>query len=365
MSNPMIGNFSVDEIYNTVLTKGMSPSVANAFVGEWLLVNAGKARRVFNYSQAFNAVEAACTANFVRSFVHADWIDGESVVQASETPEEQGFNQRFHRLEADLDALGGNVALTFTCMANLRRELKNLLEEIRAELNRINADLDPRRPDSPVRPGLVDSGTFLGKFKINEAPMQLWQTATGMFMLPDVETLSTPIWNDPRTLRFSQLSRYIEENAQVRTTFPQAVSKAEFLRSFGNERVADGTFVRDLIAMLPEEARYASIDEMSADLTTRETAAFRTTPGAREAAAVSLGLGGKPDQLGEASVDVFNALPADARSALSRNGVTTISKLADMPAEKITSLFKKEKVQDVSRGDIAGALALAKSIRQL
>jgi hypothetical protein len=217
-----IGNLSVEEVYSTVTQKGLTSSQANAFVGEWLLINSGKAKRVFSYGQAFNAVEEACKSSFVRSFAHNDWIDGESVVQASETPEELGFNQRFHRLESDIDSLGSNLALGFTCMANLRGQLKSLLEEIRVEINRINAQLDDTSSNPPltINSGLVQQGAFLGKFKINDKNMQLWHTPSGMLMLPDLETVAAPIWNDPRAQRAATYSRYIEENPQVRATFP-------------------------------------------------------------------------------------------------------------------------------------------------
>jgi len=73
---PSIGNLSVQEIYTTVTQKGLNESQANAFVGEWLLVNSGKAKRIFNYSQTFDAVDANAKSSFARGFVHQDWIDG-------------------------------------------------------------------------------------------------------------------------------------------------------------------------------------------------------------------------------------------------------------------------------------------------
>lgn len=42
-----------------------------------------------------------CAVNYVRTFVHPNFVDGLTVVQAGTTPEELGFNARFHGLEAD------------------------------------------------------------------------------------------------------------------------------------------------------------------------------------------------------------------------------------------------------------------------
>ena len=38
----------------------------------------------------------------MQSFKHQDWVDGVSVVQAGQTPGEEGFNDRLHRVENDL-----------------------------------------------------------------------------------------------------------------------------------------------------------------------------------------------------------------------------------------------------------------------
>jgi hypothetical protein len=364
---PSIGNLSVQDVYTTVVQKGLTESQANAFVGEWLLVNAGKAKRLFNYSQTFDAVDANSKSSFARGFVHQDWTDGESTVQASETPDEAGFNRRFHRIEADLDALGANVALAFTSLAEMRQQLKNCLEEIRVELNRINADLDSRSNLGPIgiNPNVLQAGSFLGKFKVNQNDMQLWQTASGMIMLPDLQVIAAPIWSDPRTQRAAKLSRYVEENAQVRATFPQAVNKKDFLAKFGNDKLEDGSSVRDLVSMLPDDGAYASLDAMGTDVMSREAAALRTTPGSKDAAALALGLSRESGKLDSASVDQFGTLSTQARSALARNGITTVGQFAALSTDRIAEVLKKERVQDVSRGDIAGALTVAKLITQL
>lgn len=46
---------------------------------------------------------------FERTCIHRDWVDGEDIVQAGSSPNDEGFNARFHKIEADLDALGGYV----------------------------------------------------------------------------------------------------------------------------------------------------------------------------------------------------------------------------------------------------------------
>lgn len=111
------------------------------FLSEALEIVKVKGKRVFSYSAPFAPSAPACQAAFVRSFVHTDWIDGESVVQAGETTLEEGFNRRFHRIEDDLDALSADVARAFVCLGEQRAALARLLDEIRAEINRINGDI--------------------------------------------------------------------------------------------------------------------------------------------------------------------------------------------------------------------------------
>jgi hypothetical protein len=93
-----------------------------------------------------NALEIACVNgvpstdpnggfNFVRTFQHVDWIDGESLVQAGKTPEEGGINERLHKIEADLDALGDNVRRAFIAVDTLRAQLSICLNQIVTILN--------------------------------------------------------------------------------------------------------------------------------------------------------------------------------------------------------------------------------------
>lgn len=75
------------------------------------------AQRTFSYVQPFPTSDAACAVPpFKRTFEHRDWFDGQSVVQAQETPDEAGFNARFHQIETDLDRLGGDVATLVPCL---------------------------------------------------------------------------------------------------------------------------------------------------------------------------------------------------------------------------------------------------------
>ncbi len=110
-------------------------------LGLLILDKLGQTKRVFAYGEPFAAAEPACAPEFQRSFEHVDWVDGESVVQAEQTPGELGFNQRFHRIEDDLDGLGKDVAKAFACLASLRQEVAARLEDLSRALNLVHGDI--------------------------------------------------------------------------------------------------------------------------------------------------------------------------------------------------------------------------------
>ena len=81
------------------------------------------------------STDPGCAYTFIRTFEHVNWLDFESLVQAGKTPEESGINERFHRIEADLDALGDNVRRAFVCLETMRAQLRICLNEIVTVLN--------------------------------------------------------------------------------------------------------------------------------------------------------------------------------------------------------------------------------------
>src|SRR4051812_29352272 len=101
---------TAEDIFDKLTKTGVSKTEAQLVVANWILGNAGFLPRGFAFNTPFAADEPDCAPQFARSFAHEDWIDGENVVQAEQTTGEEGFNLRFHRIEADLDALGRDVA---------------------------------------------------------------------------------------------------------------------------------------------------------------------------------------------------------------------------------------------------------------
>src|SRR5947208_686367 len=90
----------------------------------------------FKFKTSFPASDAHCKSSWgTRVFKHTDWIDGTSLVQAGETPNEEGFNTRFHDIENDLDRLGASLDTAFECLAEQRSALAKVLNEISAQFD--------------------------------------------------------------------------------------------------------------------------------------------------------------------------------------------------------------------------------------
>ena len=97
--NQSLSGISVDSVIKRITDTGIADHDAALIVSGWIFENYGRTRRTFNFAQSFpSTMEACMPPAFVRAFVHQDWTDGEDVVQAGETVNDEGFNSRFHKI---------------------------------------------------------------------------------------------------------------------------------------------------------------------------------------------------------------------------------------------------------------------------
>ncbi len=362
---------SADFIFNTLIKEGLSNSDAAIVASSWIFENFGKVKRTFNYAEEFPQVDPSCVATFARSFAHADWIDGESVVQAEQSPGELGFNERFHRIEEDLDGLFTDVAQAFLCMSEMRRSLRALLDEIRAEVNRLNSDVhncchrgsgggiivDPAPPFN----GLFEAASFLGATKLAERNVSLWKTDRGIMVLPAVSTVAVKETTDVRVRRAGALARFIEDTPAVRQSFPGAVTKAAFVEKFGNELTKDGQSVRGFLDILPAAGRFASLKAMVDAVVEGEAAALRTTSGVGAALATAFGVETTLENVAAAPVDKFEPVPFKVRGTLVRKGITTMEALVKLGPGKLVELLQDEGIE-ASLGEASEWTAMAATL---
>jgi hypothetical protein len=151
------------------------------------------------------------------------------------------------------------------------------------------------------------------------------------------------------------------ENPRVQQRFPREVSKAEFVRTFGREEVADGQFVRDVVKILPEGGRYESLGGLLQDVANREAAALRTSDMGETTIVSAFGLDVDVKTVSDAPVERFATIPPAARAAMSNAGINTMGELAKADANELAGVFEREGVAADANDAAewaAGALAL-------
>ena len=123
-SSLMFRGMSAEQAFTAITDTGVSSTDASRFLAAWIYENLGHSLRTFNYLTDFPAVDPDCQVPaFTRQLQHADWVDGESTVQAEATAAEDGFNKRFHDIEADADQLAADLAKSYVCVAEMRADL--------------------------------------------------------------------------------------------------------------------------------------------------------------------------------------------------------------------------------------------------
>jgi hypothetical protein len=341
-TNLMIEGMEPGEVFDKLMQKGISKADAATIVGEWMVKYYGRGERKFTYSQPVAATDAGCVNAFQQQFHHLDWVDGVSVVQAGKTPGEDGFNDRLHRVEDDLESLGKEVTKAFHCSTALRAQVSKALEEVKNELNRLNQDVWELHQLVDRVPGVVgkiDTGKFLGVTNFLGRNVSVWQTADGYYTLPAVQTLGVgggPTV-DPQVDAAGNLAKFIHSKPEVRDAFGGHVKVKDFAETFGKERIDDGPTIAELVKILPAEAEYDSLDAMVKDAAERNAAVIRATDTADAAIASTFtDLGAGVETVGEAPIERLSVIPADVRTALVAAGVDTVAKLADVDPTELS-----------------------------
>lgn len=369
-----LDGLSVENVYQEVINKGLSQVDAAILVSGWIFENFGNTKRVFGYKQALAAEDPACQAQFNRSFTHADWIDGESVVQAETTAGEDGFNLRFHRIEVDFDGIQHDLLKAFECLAEVRQAVHARFEEVKVELNRLNSDVHTccNKGTGPVVTGpvtnfhgLVNTGAYLGNVKFQDKYVALWQTQQGYMMLPTVYSIGAEFVKDPRVHRAGTVARFVAEHREVDQLFGEGpVKKDVLVEKFGDRTLANGESLRTNLEILPASAVFRNSGELVTEIAEREAGVLRSQAGTESAVRTAFGLDVELESVKAAPVEKLNLLPHNARLALARAGVDTVAKLAEAKPEVVARTLKTAGVETLS-GDIAEWQATAKTLAQV
>jgi hypothetical protein len=132
------------QLVGALKAAGLSDEAVTSLLAEVLarapLASAGRAEAVpaFRFQTSIAQTAPECAATYTRGFVHPDFFDGLTVVQAGQTPEELGFNFRFHRIEDELDAVSIDLLKLSNCLAQLRQEVFGIARELEEKITEID-----------------------------------------------------------------------------------------------------------------------------------------------------------------------------------------------------------------------------------
>jgi len=144
----LINGVSAKELVSGLRAAGLSEDGVTELLGKAIaqvpIQGAEALTAPFQFQTDIAETAQECAATYTRNFVHPDFFDGLTVVQAGTTPEELGFNFRFHAIEDDLDVIASDLHKLSNCVAELRRELFGLARELEAKITEIEIQLQAK-----------------------------------------------------------------------------------------------------------------------------------------------------------------------------------------------------------------------------
>jgi hypothetical protein len=173
------GEFILNGTPSSVVAKtlqgaGLKESAVAEIIGGWFVGVTGAAQPVpVKVTTAVEDTDPKCTVTYNRDFTHIDWIDGESRVQAGMTPEELGFNARFHAIENEFDAVATQLNRFGSCAAGIRSDLAGVVKELEAKITALQNEIHARRQEEKPPTG----PKFLGTATVDDKPILITQIA--------------------------------------------------------------------------------------------------------------------------------------------------------------------------------------------
>lgn len=331
------------EIEAKLQGRGFSKVDATLAVDQWT----SPLPATFKFKTAFPSSDAHCASSWgTRVFKHIDWKDGVNLVQAEQTPNEEGFNNRFHDIENDLDRLGDSVDTAFDCINNLRASLAQILNEISAQFDVIAAVIAScckAQPAAPTVTATIDTGKVIGSISLDKyTEVVVVAAEDGHIVLLPKGQGGPPRPGggvyDPMVSRAADLMRILTAHPEIAAAIHGGVTKESVVKDFGNVTVDGGPELHDVVDVLPSSVTFGSIDAMVTALAETESATEKATHGTDFALASAFD---RPvADVSKMSIETFSALAPEARSALAEGGLRTVGELADASPDTVSAALE-------------------------
>lgn len=390
---------TIDILERTAALK-LDDATTQMVVAGSILDHLGWITNRFSYRQPLAPDDPDLAGRFAQTFEHDDWTDGESVVQADG---DEGFNRRFHQVEADLASLGQEIGRAFGEVAALRKQLASMFEDIRAAFDRLDTrvvqqkpvpvQIDPRVRDprifdprvldplildprivDPVDPAVVKPtipgiGPIIRPNRIFEVagspgegiafgkparklsretfagqPVDVWSTEAGMILVPvskPAGDIGTHVAVDPGLGRIGAAASWIASNdAAIKDAVKDGPLAVDAVRKkFGGVVLEDGTTFGDLLDGVPADAVVRSPADLSALITDRQVKSIVDDGRMLDVVIGAVGLPPSDKAVSEVGLGSLKMLDEAQRAALGGAGISTVGQLAAVEPAKVMSLF--------------------------
>jgi hypothetical protein len=173
----LVNGVSTQQVAETLKSAGLAESKIGEIVGWWIVGATGNSRPApFDFATDVQTVDPGAVVTYARGFTHTDWVDGEDRVQAAATPEELGFNARFHAIENEFDAVRDQFVRLAAAVAELRADLVGVVRELESKLTALQDDLFDLRSQATPRPQAPGNLGILGTVKVADKTAYIAQT---------------------------------------------------------------------------------------------------------------------------------------------------------------------------------------------
>lgn len=369
----VINGVSSAQVAKTLQDSGFKNTAIAEIIGNWFIGVTGTVQPVgFQFQTDVETPNPDCGITYKRSFSHADWIDGESRVQAGMTPEELGFNARFHAIENEFDSIANQFTRIGNCMSELRSDLIGIVNELESKITALQNSIHETKP-----PPVKDLG-FLGPVQLGEQTGILTKFGDD-FEIIKYEPVKPPQWEIPKKDRivFEPKEANPEDLITIVTDLPDVFTKEPGLEDlFGegknptvgdirrfapNATLPSGVSLGSVIANMPAETKFNDINDAVSKITEHVVSQLdgNQTKAVREKVV-------KTDRTGTALINSGVAVlgvEETIATALSSAGLGTVSKLSGASTTEIATALSSAGLDTGLAKDLFAKAALTKALR--
>ncbi len=286
----LIDGVSSSKVAGTLRAAGLAESRIGEILGFWYVGATGRTRPApFDFRTDVQESDPACEVTYARTFEHVDWVDGEDRVQATATPEELGFNARFHSIENEFDEISRQFRTLGACAQELRSDLVGVVRELESKLTALQNDIvelrqEADRDRTPRSPGFLgtvrvgDRDAFITEFAGGYKLVEFAGQTLGGTTQPPVLDPGVGVVFDPGLAQPDDLVRILEgvEDAVTIPAIrelverPQGATIAEVRAHAGGLTLPSGETMASVLAAMPADTTLmgvaGAVDTITANL---------------------------------------------------------------------------------------------------